>query len=261
MPCEENRKLISRTLDGERGELQSDRISAGLQASSTLANRLGHPGPDIRPCIARLLETSRTKGGYPDRSTAAVIIASELKRIGKTYEYAATVLATWNSKHDPPLRQSELAKAVRNAYEKDYNYGCQNAVLKLFCLGPETCPFARRLVARKRLNDLVFFDYDWPGHLSNLQVLIYQVALPYLEKVRKVGRGGVVFASHREIARSCGISARRVGENLTKLNELGLIEYRPGTPRVWERAASEIRRTFPIPQPDLTNINRVQRMS
>lgn len=223
----------------------------GLEASSDLAAETGHPGKDIRPCIATLMETPLSKGEFPNRNEAALVIASELKRIGVDYDSATGRVESWNRFNNPSLRPSEQTKAVNNAFAKEYNYGCHNAILVAFCVGQDLCPFHNHVLSRKpKYNDLVFVDYGWPTHLTGRQTLIYGVALPHLEKTRRIGRGGLICANHRQIANACGISRERVGKDLKILSELGLIEYNAGIPRKWEGRASEIRRVFPIPRPN-----------
>ena len=221
----------------------------GMEAASNLSQETGHPGNDIRPCIATLVETSLSQGEIPNRNEAAVIIASEFRRIGQTYDQATQHLEYWNQNNKPPLKYNELQKAVRNAYGKEYNYGCQNPVLKNYCVG-DICPFIKHVKSKwKKVQNFVFIDYGWQNYLSLVQTLIYYTALPYLEIKRRVGPGGRIFANHKQIAESCGVSNRRIGQQLDTLQTAGLIEYKPGLPLKWKGLASEIKRIIPIPRP------------
>lgn len=254
MPVEENRTGMALTQTEKIAVPDAEKLGQGLEASSRLSEELSHPGVDLRPCIATIAESSLSKGGFPNRGASAVVLASELKRIGKDYEFACRRLEQWNNSNKPPLKPQQLQRAVDNAYAKDYNYSCQHAVLNYYCIGTEECPFATYVQSKKkRYNDLVFVDYGWPVILKPSQRLIYGFGLPHLEKTRRVGRGGLICASQRQIAKICGIDVRYVGEHLEKLAEVGLIEYEPGAPRKWERIASEIRRVFPIPRPKATH--------
>ncbi len=227
-----------------------EQFASGLEATSDLARETGHTGKDLRPCIAVLVETPLTKGGFPKRNVAAVVIATELRRIGINYGEVNQRLERWNACNRPPLKLAELQRAVDNVFANDYRYSCRHAVLQDGCIGIEHCPFASRVKSKpNKYNDLKFIDVGWQGILSNRQVLLYSVGLPYLEKTRQVGRGGLVCASHQQLAEACGITRKRLGDDLQTLCSLSLIEYEPGRPRKWEGIASEIRRVFPVPRP------------
>ena len=235
-----------------------DLTSKGLEAASNLSLETGHPGNGIRPCIATLLESPLSKGEFPNRNTAALVIATEFYRIGQNFDQAMLRLEHWNQYNNPPLKQNELQKAVRNAFGKEYNYSCQNTTLQTFCVG-DICPFIKHVKShRKKVQNYIFIDYGWQKYLSHLQVLIYYLALPYLEIKRRVGPGGLIFANHKQIAETCGVSNRRIGENLKILQITGLIEYKPGLPQKWMGLASEIRRIIPIPRPTNSIIKKLK---
>ena len=221
----------------------------GMGAASNLSQETGHPGNDIRPCIATLVETPLSKGEFPNRNTAGLIIATEFYRIGQKYDQAVTRLEHWNQHNHPPLKHNELQNAAQNGYTGKYNYGCKNPVLKNYCVG-DLCPFVNHVKSKKKkVRNQVFIDYGWQNYLSLVQTLIYYTALPYLEIKRRVGPGGLLFANHKQIAEICGVSNRRIGENLKTLKVAGLIKYKSGLPQKWLGIASEIRRIIPIPRP------------
>ena len=229
-----------------------------IAAASRMSAETGHPGNGIRPCVADLIETPLAKGGSPNRNVAALIIASELRRIGLDYDSVLARCDSWNRFNDPPLKPRELKKAVDNAFAKDYYYGCGNPNLRQFCVEGD-CPFQNRVVSnRKRTNNQVFVSYGWPRHLSNRQNIIYFQALPFLERKRRVGPGGIVYASHRQVAETCGISRKDLGRDLEALARAGLIEYKAGQPFSWRGMASEIRRVIPIPRPTRDRLQRLK---
>ncbi len=225
------------------------RIEKGLIASGEVSKAVTHPAQDIRPCIAQLMEMALKKGDFPNRNEAALIIATEMDRIGKNYDEGYLRVEQWNKYHQPPLRLNELRKAVNNGYLGKYNYSCGHAVLKSLCIGEE-CPWINRVRSKQKdVNDMAFFDYHWSHYLTSRQVLLYSGILPHFERKRRVGKGGLIFVSHRELAEALGKDRSRIGQDLVALAAVGLIEYTPGTPRVWENKASEIRRCFPVPAP------------
>ncbi len=228
----------------------SDKIVGGLGASSELSKKLHHPGPDIRPCVAQMLESSYTKGDYPNRNAAAHIIACELRRIGCSHDEVLQRIIAWNDGNTAPLSISEYSKAVRSAFAKDYNYSCYHHFLEPTCIGPDACPFSSRVKSnQKYYNNRKFIRYRWPELLPNVAILIYYIALIELERIRQVGAGGMIYASYREIAKLCGVNPGSIMRNLAILQSHGLIELKIGTPRKWERSATEIRRVIPIPRP------------
>ncbi|MFH1372536.1 MAG: primase C-terminal domain-containing protein [bacterium] len=238
-----------------------DIVTKGLSAASNLAAETGHPGKDIRPCVATLMEMQLQKGDFPDRNTAAVIIAYELQRIGFDCDSVYDRMQKWNHQSSPPLKQNELRKATDNGHSGKYKYGCENVVLKSFCVG-DMCQFIKHVKSgQKRIINYKFLDYSWQQHLSNRQVLIYMLAIPALEIKRRVGPGGLVCANHMQVSQACGIDRRRLGNDLEVLASVGLIEYKSGTPRRWEGIASEIRRVIPIPRPTFQTIRQLKGLS
>ena len=243
---------------GQESVVDATTVVRGLAASSNLSSESGHPGKDIKPCIAAIIETQLVKGDFPNRNQAAVIISSELQRIGLDYDSVCERLKYWNLGNTPPLKPNELQKATDNGYSGKYNYGCKHPVLESFCAG-DMCQFVKHVLSKRRkVSNYVFLDYGWQRYLSNRQVLIYQSAIPYLEIKRRVGPGGLVCANHKQIAEACGISPKRIGHDLRVLAAAGLIEYTPGQPKKWLGLASEIRRVIPIPRPTSDIIQRIK---
>jgi len=238
-------------------------VAAGLEASSNLSKALDAPGKLIKPCVAIMLEKSFIKGDFTDRSRAANILASEMKILGKEEEYALHLLSRWNEKNVPPLRHSALSSTVRTAYRYDYRYGCNNEYLREFCIGPEMCPHNRIFyrTANKYTDNRLFFKYRWPELLTNVEKCIYFLALIELERIRGIGAGGKIIASHRSISKLAGIEPKYAGKGLSGLQRKGLIVYKPGIPRKWEGKASEIQRIIPIPKPSRELMIRLERES
>jgi len=237
----------------------ADKIIDGLSASSDLSKELMHPGQDIKPCIAQMLENSYSKGDFPNRNAVAHIIASELRRIGCSQEEVISRLARWNEGNIAPLRYSEYTKAVRSAFAKDYSYGCFNPKLDPTCIGRDVCPFYKGVLSKsKYYNNRIFFRYRWPEILPGVANSIYFMALVELERVKRVGPGGKICASYRQIAKFSGTNRTSIKKNLEILQTHGLIELKIGTPRKWERKATEIKRIIPIPKPSLELLRRIK---
>jgi hypothetical protein len=191
---------------------------------------------------------SLVKGDYPDRDAAAVALTAELLRIGMDTDEIEARLNDWNRFNSPPLKPDEIQRAIENGSAGKYDYSCEHSILAYFCIGSD-CPVDKRKKLKDRkVQNFRFLDYGWQQVLSNRQVLIYYAALPYLEVKRRAGPGGMIYASHVQLAKTCGISYRRMGDDLQVLADLGLITYKPGLPQVWKHQASEVRRIIPIPR-------------
>ncbi len=106
-------------------------------SQSLLTNRKPkHSGdPDIkRPCIEKLLEG--TDSGQ--RNEAGIRLAAHFKQQELSQEETLTRLVEWNQKNSPPLRECELETTVESAYSEDYDYGCNDHLLKELC--EKECP-------------------------------------------------------------------------------------------------------------------------
>ena len=242
-----------------RNDNELDKQFNGLTAQTRLADAIQINVKDIRPCVSRIWETSFGKGSLLNRSMASSILATELLRQGYSQQRVEQELTSWNHRNTPPLRISELRATTRTAERKLYNYSCNYIFLEEFCIGRELCSFSRARAEKGIFNFRDFHTYKWQLILSNVAVLIYWVALPTLEK-RKMGRiGSLLYAGHREIALYAGITTKSVKKGLEELFCYGLIKYKAGTSRKWERNASEIKRVFPIPKPPKRELLKIEK--
>lgn len=207
------------------------------------------PGPDIRPCFVLLLETPLVKGEYPGRGGTVVALTAELLRLQKDKHEIEAIIEEWNRSNVPPLKPQEIESAIKAGLSERYAYSCDHPVLASFCIGSQ-CPYDKRSESHTlNPSNYRFLDFRWPQILTPRQTIIYYAALPFLEIKNRVGMGGRIYASHQQLADIAGIPPRRLGRDLQRLKDVGLITYTPGTPRVWERKASQIQRIIPIPPP------------
>lgn len=206
--------------------------------------------PDfIKPCVSLMLkdnfESSRDRIGY--------IIATELRRIGKSPEVTEKILTEWDKGNFPPLGISKIRCKIRSAYKTDYTFGCNNEPMILeYCekVNKDFCRYHKEISPKERIgSDRDFIKYGWPNHLKPGARLVYFMALPELEKRRGIKAGEKIFATHREISKICGVGLKRIGKILKELERKGLITYKTGKPYRWRIEASEIRRIIPIPKP------------
>jgi len=210
----------------------------------------------IKPCVALMLNDGFEKGGEFSRDRIGYIIATELRRVGKSSEIAEKILNDWDRSNSPPLGFSKIRCKVKSAFGRNYSFGCNNEPIILeYCkkVNKDFCRYYKQISSGERVgNDRDFIRYGWPNILSGSERDVYYIALPELEKRRGVKAGDLIVANHREITKICGVSLGRVaGEEgaLKKLERRGLITYKPGQPYRWRVEASEIRRIVPIPKP------------
>ena len=234
-----------------KSETHSDQIYDALACASKLAGHLDIEGRNLKPCVARIMENGLEKGDFTDRATGSVIIASELRRLGKDEDFVLDYLKTWNQKNRPPRRLRDIESAVRTSFRTEYRYSCKSVYLEPFCVGKDFCSFAK-LTSRygKYTYNRKFLEYGWQTILSNSAKDLYYIGIVELERRLGVGAGGVVIANHRRYALFAGISPKTVGKALLELAKTPLIKhFAMGTPRKWEGKATEIQRKIPIPAP------------
>ena len=234
-----------------KSEMDSDTIYDTLACASRLAQSLDIEGKNFKPCIAFIMENGLEKGDFTNRAVGSVIIASELRRLGKDEDSVLDYLKTWNQKNRPPRRLSEIKSTVRSAFRKEYRYSCKSVYLEPFCVGKDFCSFAKlRSRNGKYTNNRKFLEYGWQNILSNSAKDLYYIGIVELERRLGVGAGGVVIANHRRFAHFAGICPKTVGKALLELAQAPLIKhFAMGTPRKWEGKATEIQRKIPIPPP------------
>jgi len=215
----------------------------------------------IKPCVSLMLYDSFEKGGEFSRDRIGYIIATELRRVGKSPEITEKILNQWDKKNFPPLGSSKIRVKVKSAFGRDYTFGCNNEpVILEYCkkVNKDFCQYYKQISSGRRIgNDRDFIRYGWPNILSGVERDVYYIALPELEKRRGIKAGDLIITNHREIGRICGISLGSIAGKtgaLEKLQKRGLIIYRPGEPYRWRIEASEIKRIIPIPKPSSEEI-------
>lgn len=211
--------------------------------------------PDfLKPCVALMLGDGFDKGGDFSRDRVAYIIATELRRVGKSPEVAEKILLMWDEGNNPELNRAKIRAKVKSAFSKDFTFGCNNEpVIIEYCekVNKDFCKYYKQIATGKRTgSDRDFISFGWVNVLSPACRLVYYVALPEIEKRRGIKAGEKLFVAHREISRVCGVDLSIIGKTLEKLGKVGLITYEAGEPYRWRVKASIIKRVIPIPRPN-----------
>lgn len=216
--------------------------------------------PDyLKDCISRILEQGFEKGGY-GRGRVLYIIATDLRRIGKTKEEAKEILIKWNYQNSPPLEVGEIQRTINSAFGDNYEFGCnKEPVLIANCHpeGKEFCQYYKDLIgSKKRIgHDRDFIRYGWCLILQPAERQIYYIALPYLENQRGIKPGFTIYASYRDIHNTCGVTLGSIKTALEGLARHGLIMFKVGKSYYYKHIASEIKRIIPIPKPSCKLLN------
>jgi len=214
----------------------------------------------IKPCVARIREVANG-----ERNLSAYILATELRRMGVSPQRADRVMTRWNSDNRPALSVAELAGIIKSAYGGEKTYWCSGP-LSEWCIGKHNCPWYARYVCgpgevRGRTSMIDFERLGWHSPHVTLAERATYGGIIRLEAIRDCGPGGCVITSLRQLARLIGISPSGVRVALLVLDALGLIDYRPGTPRATGRPVKGclIRRVIPIPDPRVDSARATRR--
>jgi hypothetical protein len=238
---------------------------APLEAVRHVAAEYGIPSPQLKPCVALLLDGNLTG----DRHKAAFVIAIECRRIGFDEERTARVLRRWAKKIGYPQRAA--CRAILNAFAREgegWRYhppglakkpgtiyaellvptceliGCPAncAPLSGIYRGPRSEGFAR------------FEQLGWPGYLRRSRRasdVDWYRAICEVERERGIAPGGLLFVSYKQLARIAGRDHSKSGQGMHRLASDGLLrEFLPGGgsgPHARDRRASRVARLVPIP--------------
>lgn len=91
-----------------------------------------------RICIQRIL--NGVESG--ERNEAACRLVDHFKEESLPQDMTLAVLRRWNQSNQPPLGDKELEDTVQSIYKGNYNYGCNDGVLKKYC--DQACPFLKK---------------------------------------------------------------------------------------------------------------------
>jgi hypothetical protein len=213
----------------------------------------------MKPCIDAMLRQNFDKVAHLSRNAISVAIISELMRLGWEERKIAGTILGWNENNIKPINENKLRENLAYTLQQDYGYSCRHDLLKQFCpfASKTLCPYGKEMAKAKYFNNRSFLQYGWQIILKNAPKDVYYIGLPELERRKGVGPGGTIFANEREIAQWSGVSLKSVTPALRELEKYGLITFTIGTPRVWERKATEIRRTLPIPKPSVNGEEKI----
>lgn len=89
---------------------------------------------DGPPKFAKLCYYKILKGvKQGERDNSALRLAVHLRKQGYDRDMVGSMLVAWNKKNNPSMNSKEIQKSVRQAFEKPYDFGCNDVVLSKYC--------------------------------------------------------------------------------------------------------------------------------
>ena len=105
-----------------------------------------------KPCVLNAIRDGAAEG---KRKRTALVIASEMRRLGSCRDEAMGVLRAWNLRCTPPLPFSEIEDALKSAYSRTYQFGCEESAFirreLTTCVGLDACRYYEAFVELQRL--------------------------------------------------------------------------------------------------------------
>ncbi len=150
-----------------------------------------------------------------ERDNAALRLAVHFKKQGYGRDIILGIMERWNRKNRPPLQGKDVEKAVSQAYENSYDFGCNDHLLEACC--DPRCYINRSGKKRESsdltdsiysLTDAYYKYHDYVEHLDKRKI---KIGIPVLDNfMRGIAPG-----------EACQIMARAgVGKTALMLNIL-----------------------------------------
>ena len=91
--------------------------------------------------------------GTGHRDSTALRLAVHFKKQGMTKDVTYQTLLAWNKKNNPPLSDKDIEIKVNSAFNGNYDFGCNDSVLKDFC--DPNCIYKNRPKPEQKLNTVM----------------------------------------------------------------------------------------------------------
>ena len=206
-----------------------------------------------KPCIVNLLAGDEGTS----RNISGLILASEFLKNGLEQEQIKSIVRKWNIENcEPNLRENQIRNIFKSAFTTNtegrpkYDYGCNNR-LSAFCIpeGKKGCIYYQNYIKPNiKILEPNYISLKWQHVLTVREFSMIAYFIPYIERKRQFKRGSRLYAGRREYSAISGINQRYIAEILKNLSSYGLIWYKAGIGRNWEKKASEVKRILPPPE-------------
>lgn len=155
--------------------------------------RVGEKRPDIkspRPAKQKLCYLSMLEGaGEGLRDNCAVRLTNYFQKQGLPEDVVLAILRAWNAKCDPPLKEKELADIVHHAMKANYDYGCNDDILKMFC--DESC-YLNRKADTGKIYTIADAEAKYREYIKKLEQKKITLGIPKLDNaIRGIAPGEV----------------------------------------------------------------------
>ena len=207
-----------------------------------------------RPCIDAI-RFGRKIDSY--RNETLYRIATEFRRRGWDLESSLKECYRVNDHiFNRQLKRSELTSTVKSAFKGDLAHGCEDHLLRKYCVGADKCPWVKEVFRSKDYNvnehNESAFESNWLG-LLRIPVVQTYYTLRSEEQKRGLPPGSLITISERELAVTMKLIdrgvARRALQNLSKNGLIEIVTKGVGGRRESSGFASIYRRIIPIPKP------------
>jgi len=171
-----------------------------------VAEQAVKPPGDAKLCYYALLEGV----GEGERDNAALRLAVHFRKQGYFPDIVTGLLQAWNRRNKPPLEDTDIGKAVRQAFEKQYDFGCNDVLLSEYC--DRKCSLKKRRKERVAAESIYSIDearQKYLAYVKEIEKRKISLGFPFIDKeMRGIAPGEV-----------CEILARSgVGKTAAVLN-------------------------------------------
>lgn len=216
----------------------------------------------IKGCTAEII-----LGGYqkqdifqrPNRGKVTFMLALDFAEAGVEKQKTLEVLFDWNLKLPEPRSKHEVKSDIERAYknQEKYRFGCNHPIRRHFCINKNFCQYMKKSSKNSpiRGTGASTFLYYWVLYLPSAS-LRAGFTICFLEKIKRLKPGDVLFTSFKEISYRGNISLSSVNRALTILKNRGILElYEKGEQHKWDKIGNpkikptKVKRKIPIPRP------------
>jgi len=174
------------------------------------------PPRDAKLCYYGLLEGV----GEGERDNAALRLAVYFRKQGYFQDMVGGLLQAWNRRNDPPLKDDDIKKAVRQAFEKQYDFGCNDYLLREYC--DRKCHLKKRQKERVTPENIYSIDearQKYLDYINQLEKRKITLGFPFIDReMRGIAPGEVC-----EILARSGVGKTAAVLNITKQqSEIGI---------------------------------------
>jgi RecA/RadA recombinase len=145
---------------------------------------------DTKLCYHNILE------GLPegDRDNASLRLANHFRKQGYGPDLTEGLMVAWNRRNNPCLSDNDLMRTIKQAYDNEYDFGCNDFLLQKFC--DNRCYLKRKAMSEIDKSKIYSIDEakaKYEEYIENLQRRKINIGIPSLDKsLRGIAPGEVM---------------------------------------------------------------------